>query len=99
MVPFTVSRVELVPPDPSVSVEAPRLAVRFVEFVAAESDRDPLNPLMLEKLMLVDPVDPEFTVKEVLVAVALKSTPPTLTVVVAESVDDVAVMVIIALPV
>lgn len=102
MVPFTDKRREALEPNPlacSVTVEALSVDVRLVELVVAVRVTRPLNPFVLVSLMSVELVDPEFKVKFDLTAVMLKSTPATVTMVEADSEEEVPVTVIMALPV
>jgi hypothetical protein len=80
-------------------VEVLRVEMRLVELLAADRVTVPLNPFVLAKLMFVELVDLAFTIKLDLEAVKLKSTPATVTVVDADSEEDVPVTVITALPV
>jgi hypothetical protein len=75
-----------------------KVEMRLVELLVADSVTVPLNPV-LAKLMFVELVDLALVIKLDFEAVMLKSTPATVTVVDADSEEDVPVTVITALPV
>ena len=95
---MTVKVAKTVPPDCKVTVELLRLMLRPVELLEVVNVTPPLKPLTLLRLMLVELLDPELTVRLDFEEAIVKSTPATVMTVVAVNDPEVPVTVIIALP-